>query len=70
MGFACAFKNVGFSFGAPEQSWATVELSGEAEIEQAIVYHAGADCGQGAHTVFAQIAAETLALARSRRSNW
>jgi CO/xanthine dehydrogenase Mo-binding subunit len=28
IGFACAFKNVGFSFGAPEQCWATVEISG------------------------------------------
>jgi CO/xanthine dehydrogenase Mo-binding subunit len=62
IGFACAFKNVGFSFGAPEQSWATVELFGETEIEKACVYHAGADCGQGAHTVFAQVAAETLHL--------
>jgi CO/xanthine dehydrogenase Mo-binding subunit len=62
IGFACAFKNVGFSFGAPEQSWATVELIGEQEIEKACVYHAGADCGQGAHTVFAQVAAETLHL--------
>ncbi len=62
IGFACAFKNVGFSFGAPEQSWATIELQGETEIEKAIVYHAGADCGQGAHTVFAQVAAETLQL--------
>ena len=62
LGFACAFKNVGFSFGAPEQSWATVELVGASEIEHAIVYHAGADCGQGAHTVFAQMAAETLSL--------
>jgi CO/xanthine dehydrogenase Mo-binding subunit len=62
IGFACAFKNVGFSFGAPEQSWATIELEGDTEIERAILYHAGADCGQGAHTVFAQIAAETLGL--------
>ncbi len=62
MGFACAFKNVGFSFGAPEQSWATVELRGGSEIEQAVVYHAGADVGQGAHTVFAQIAADALNL--------
>ncbi|MEJ5313893.1 MAG: xanthine dehydrogenase family protein molybdopterin-binding subunit [Anaerolinea sp.] len=60
IGIACAFKNVGFSFGAPEQCWATVELIGKAEIETVRVYHAGADCGQGAHTVFAQIAAETL----------
>jgi CO/xanthine dehydrogenase Mo-binding subunit len=62
IGFSCSFKNVGFSFGAPEQSWATVELSGNAEIEKAVVYHAGADCGQGAHTVFAQVAAEALGL--------
>jgi len=60
IGIACAFKNVGFSFGAPEQSWATVELRGKSEIDEAIVYHAGADCGQGAHTVFAQMAAEAL----------
>ncbi len=59
-GFACAFKNVGFSFGAPEQSMATVELHGGVEIERVIVHHAGADVGQGAHTIMAQIAAETV----------
>ncbi len=62
LGFACSYKNVGFSFGAPEQSWATVELVGDVEVEKAIVSHAGADCGQGAHTIFAQIAAESLSL--------
>lgn len=62
LGFACALKNVGFSFGAPEHSWATVELYGHAEIERAVVHHAGADVGQGAHTVMAQIAAETLGI--------
>jgi CO/xanthine dehydrogenase Mo-binding subunit len=62
VGIACAFKNVGFSYGAPEQSWATVELRGAGDIDEAIVYHAGADCGQGAHTAFAQFAAETLDL--------
>ncbi len=61
-GFACAFKNVGFSFGAPEQCTATVELKGGAEIEHAILHHAGAEVGQGAHTVMVQIAAETLGL--------
>ncbi len=66
MGFACAFKNVGFSFGAPEHSWATVELYGDAEIERAVVHHAGADVGQGAHTVMAQIAAETLGIPLER----
>jgi len=61
-GFACAFKNVGFSFGAPEQSIATVEILGGGEIEQVIVHHAGADVGQGAHTVMVQMAAETLGM--------
>jgi CO/xanthine dehydrogenase Mo-binding subunit len=59
LGFSCGFKNVGFSFGAPEHSWATIRLEGKTEIEKITVYHAGADCGQGAHTVMAQIAAET-----------
>jgi len=59
-GFACAYKNVGFSFGFPEQCWATVELHGEAQIERVVVHHAGADVGQGAHTVMAQMAAEAL----------
>jgi CO/xanthine dehydrogenase Mo-binding subunit len=58
IGFACAFKNVGFSFGAPEHSYATVELHGRAEIERVVVHQAGADVGQGAHTVMVQMAAE------------
>ncbi|HEX7974361.1 MAG TPA: molybdopterin cofactor-binding domain-containing protein [Anaerolineales bacterium] len=59
-GFACSFKNVGFSFGYPEHSWATVELYGAAEIERVVVRQAGADVGQGAHTVMTQVAAEAL----------
>lgn len=61
-GFACGFKNVGFSFGAPEQCMATVELHGNGSIEKAILYHAGAEVGQGSHTAFVQFAAETLGL--------
>ncbi|MCU0489106.1 MAG: molybdopterin-dependent oxidoreductase, partial [Anaerolineales bacterium] len=61
-GVAAAFKNVGFSFGAPEQCTASVALYGGSAIEKAVVYHAGADCGQGAHTAFAQMAAEALSL--------
>ena len=61
-GFACGHKNIGFSFGAPESCEATVELRGAKEIERAVVYHAGAECGQGAHTVFVQVAAEALRL--------
>ncbi|RMF42803.1 MAG: aldehyde oxidase, partial [Anaerolineae bacterium] len=58
LGFACGFKNVGFSFGAPEHCWATVELHGGAEIEKVVVYHAAAEVGQGTHTAIAQFAAE------------
>jgi CO/xanthine dehydrogenase Mo-binding subunit len=65
-GFACAFKNIGFSFGYQENSWATVELYGDAEIERAVVHHAGADCGQGAHTVFTQMAAAALQIPNDR----
>ena len=54
IGFAAGFKNIGFSFGFPEECWATLELRGDATIEEAILYHAGADVGQGAHTVFTQ----------------
>jgi len=61
-GFACGFKNVGFSFGYQENSWARVELHGKAEIEQVVVWHAGAEVGQGTHTVMAQFAAGTLGL--------
>lgn len=58
IGMAMGFKNVGFSFGAPEKNWATVEIHGAAEIERVVVRQAGADVGQGAHTVFLQMAAE------------
>jgi CO/xanthine dehydrogenase Mo-binding subunit len=61
-GFACALKNIGFSFGAPERCEATIELRGGAEVERAVLRHAGADVGQGAHTVFQQMAAEALGL--------
>lgn len=57
-GFACGFKNVGFSFGYPERSWAAIELHGKGEIEEVVVRAAGADVGQGAHTVVMQMAAE------------
>lgn len=57
VGMAIGFKNIGFSFGAREQNWATVEIHGNAEIERVVVRQAGADVGQGAHTVFVQMAA-------------
>lgn len=62
LGFSCAFKNVGFSFGAPEHCDAKITLEGKAEIEKAILYHAAADVGQGIHTAMAQMAAEALGL--------
>jgi CO/xanthine dehydrogenase Mo-binding subunit len=60
LGFASGFKNIGFSFGFPERCWATIELHGKSEIERVVVHHAGSDVGQGAHTVFKQMAAEAV----------
>lgn len=60
VGMAMGFKNVGFSFGAPEENWATVELYGGVEIERVVVRQAGADVGQGAHTLFVQLAAAAV----------
>ena len=58
IGFACSYKNVGFSFGAPEHCNATIEIHGKTDIEKVILRHAGAEVGQGSHTVFTQMAAE------------
>lgn len=59
-GFACGLKNVGFSFGYQENSWARVELHGRIGIDQVVVWHAGAEVGQGFQTAMMQIAAGTL----------
>ena len=59
-GTACGYKNVGFSFGGIETCHAMIELYGEEEIERAVLHHAGADVGQGAHSAFRQMAAEAL----------
>ncbi len=56
-GFACAFKNVGFSFGAPEGCDATIELHGETEVEKVILRHGSSEVGQGTHTALKQMAA-------------
>jgi CO/xanthine dehydrogenase Mo-binding subunit len=56
-GFACSFKNVGFSFGAPEKCEAIIELHGAAEIERVVLRHAAAEVGQGTHTALKQMAA-------------
>lgn len=60
IGFGCGFKNIGYSFGFPEQNWATIELYGSVEIEEVVVRQGGADVGQGAHTAFVQMAAEAV----------
>ncbi|MCA9894866.1 MAG: xanthine dehydrogenase family protein, partial [Anaerolineae bacterium] len=60
IGFAAGYKNVGYSFGFPEQSNARIELYGKAQIDEVVVKLAGADVGQGAHTVFSQMAAEAV----------
>ncbi len=61
-GFAAGFKNVGFSFGYQENSWARIELHGKDEIEHAVLWHASAEVGQGTHTVMVQMAAEALGI--------
>ncbi len=60
LGFACGYKNIGFSYGAPEQCTAEIEIHGGAEIEKVILRHAGAEVGQGSHTVFRQMAAHAV----------
>jgi CO/xanthine dehydrogenase Mo-binding subunit len=60
IGFACGFKNVGYSFGFPENCWATVELYGRAQVEQVVVRHGAAEVGQGTHTAISQMAAEAV----------
>jgi CO/xanthine dehydrogenase Mo-binding subunit len=62
VGVACGIKNVGYSFGFPEQATATVELFGRGEVERAVVRVGAADVGQGSHLALRQIAAETLRL--------
>ncbi|HJW91438.1 MAG TPA: molybdopterin cofactor-binding domain-containing protein [Anaerolineales bacterium] len=62
LGIAIGMKNVGFSFGYPEESSATIVLNGAAEIEEAVVYFAGAECGQGVETAIRQMAAEALSV--------
>ncbi len=68
-GFACAYKNVGFSFGFPERSEARIVLHGDPGDQtgddaphSAEVFLAGAEMGQGAHTAFLQMAAEAVGL--------
>jgi len=62
VGIACGIKNVGYSFGFPEQATATVELFGRGEVERARVRVGAADVGQGSHLALRQIAAGKLGI--------
>ena len=62
VGIASGIKNVGYSFGFPEQSTATVELVVLDGVRGARVRTGSADVGQGSHLALRQIAAETLSL--------
>ncbi len=63
VGVACGIKNVGYSFGFPDKSTATVEVYGAAELERAVVRIGAADVGQGSQLALRQVAAEILQLA-------
>ncbi len=60
IGYACGLKNIGFSAGYQENSWATVELYGAEEIERVIVRQAAAEVGQGTHTAIVQMTADAV----------
>jgi len=59
-GIAAGFKNIGFSFGYQENCWAKIEIHGNSEIDHVVLHHAGAEVGQGTHTVMVQMAAEAV----------
>jgi CO/xanthine dehydrogenase Mo-binding subunit len=61
-GIACGIKNVGYSFGFPEQARATVELTILDGIRAARLRVGVADVGQGTHLIMRQICAETLGI--------
>ena len=62
IGVACAFKNVGYSFGFDDHTTARVKLTLEPSgtIGHVLVSLAASDVGQGVSTTMAQIAAEAL----------
>lgn len=65
-GFAAGFKNVGFSFGYKENCWAKVEIHGNGSIDRVVLHQAGADVGQGLHTIISQMAAEVIGVPVSK----
>jgi len=62
IGVACAYKNVGYSFGFDDRSTARVHLAldGRGQIVRATVRMAAVEVGQGVFTALSQIAAQAL----------
>ncbi len=60
VGLASGIKNIGYSFGFPDQATATVELFGAQEIDRVVLRIGAAECGQGAHLVMRTVCAATL----------
>ena len=65
-GFACAYKNIGFSFGFPERCEAEIVLHGDDEVEFAELFHGAAEVGQGTHTALVQMAAAATGIDADR----
>jgi len=59
IGIASGYKSFGIP---PDECWAAVEIYGGEGIEKVIVRNAGADLGQGAHSVFRQFASTALSV--------
>lgn len=66
VGLACAHKNVGFSYGYPENCTIGIDLYGQTEIEKAVIHHGASEVGMGAHTVITQMAADALGIPMER----
>jgi len=68
IGVACAYKNVGYSFGFEDNTTAKVELILEesGSIQHVRVRVGASDVGEGVHTALAQIAAEGLSVPLQR----
>jgi len=62
LGLACTHKNVGFSYGYPENCTIGIDLYGDGEIERVVIRHGASEVGMGAHTVITQMAAEAFNL--------
>jgi CO/xanthine dehydrogenase Mo-binding subunit len=66
LGMACTHKNVGFSFGYPENCTVGIDLYGGGEIERAVIRHGASEVGMGVHTVITQMAADALGLSMDK----